>query len=87
MRTEFPMPCEASVDRTRMRQVFANLLDNAVKYTPAGGTVTVDATYERLSDPVIVTQIEKAGARLARLYLGTADAKAAAPAASIPDPS
>jgi signal transduction histidine kinase len=41
IRTDLPAPCEASADRTRMRQVFANLLDNGIKYTPAGGTVTI----------------------------------------------
>jgi uncharacterized protein YwlG (UPF0340 family) len=34
--------------------------------TPAGGA-TIDATYERLADPVIQDQIERAGARLARV--------------------
>ena len=43
---ELPAPCEASVDRIRMRQVFANLLDNAIKYTPEGGTVTVSLRCE-----------------------------------------
>ena len=34
-------PVTAPVDRVRMRQVFANLLDNAIKYTPGGGSVTI----------------------------------------------
>jgi signal transduction histidine kinase len=34
-------PCTAHVDRVRMRQVFANLLDNALKYTAPGGHVRI----------------------------------------------
>ncbi|HEX3800932.1 MAG TPA: HAMP domain-containing sensor histidine kinase [Verrucomicrobiae bacterium] len=44
--TNFAAPCEASVDPARLRQVFANLLDNAIKYTPAGGQVTIQAARE-----------------------------------------
>ncbi len=45
--TAFPSaPITAQVDRIRMRQVFANLLDNALKYTPENGRVTVSTHAE-----------------------------------------
>src|ERR1035437_9762813 len=76
VRTELPQPCEAPVDRTRMRQVFANLLDNAIKYTPAGGSVTISVRDEsgqaiaRFRDTGIGIPIEEQDKIWSRLYRG-----------------
>jgi signal transduction histidine kinase len=76
VRTELPSRCEAPVDRTRMRQVFANLLDNAIKYTPAGGSVTISVRDEsgqaiaRFRDTGIGIPVEEQDKIWSRLYRG-----------------
>jgi signal transduction histidine kinase len=39
--THLAVGTSATVDRIRLGQVIANLVDNAIKYTPAGGTVEI----------------------------------------------
>jgi signal transduction histidine kinase len=39
-------PALVLADRVRIEQVAANLIDNAIKYTPSGGSVTVDVAVE-----------------------------------------
>jgi PAS domain S-box-containing protein len=46
-------PLSAEADREKLGQVLAHLLDNAVRYSPAGGTVTVAA--RRRNDAVEVS--------------------------------
>ncbi len=58
LQEELPAELTAAVDPSRFRQVLANLLDNAVKYTPAGGTVTVRAA--RDGDRVVI-RVEDTG--------------------------
>ncbi len=51
-----------TVDVNRIRQVFANILDNAVKYTPKGGKITVKAYRATTqSDYRIVIEISDTG--------------------------
>jgi signal transduction histidine kinase len=46
VRAELDPNCVVRGDPQRLRQVFANLLDNALKYTSSGGQVIVRATCE-----------------------------------------
>jgi signal transduction histidine kinase len=50
-------PLDAAADRDKVRQVLANLVDNAVKFSPQGGTVTVAA--RRTSDGVQVRVLDE----------------------------
>ncbi len=73
---DLPPSCEASVDASRVRQAFGNLLDNALKYTPDGGAVTISARQEtgravvRFHDTGLGIPPEEQGRIWERLYRG-----------------
>jgi two-component system phosphate regulon sensor histidine kinase PhoR len=50
-------------DRDRIAQVLANLVHNAIKFTPAGGTVTLGATAD---DGAVRFRVTDTGAGIAR---------------------
>ncbi len=53
LRTEIPEALPARADPDRLAQVLANLLSNAVRYTPTGGSITVRA--ERQPADVLIS--------------------------------
>jgi len=74
--TDLSETCDALVDRNRMRQVFGNLLDNAIKYNRDGGLVTISARNEdggavvRFRDTGMGIPPEETDKIWARLYRG-----------------
>ncbi len=56
------VPMRVKGDETRLAQVFANLLNNAAKYTPPGGRVTVEA---RIVGGEVVVSVSDSGIGIA----------------------
>jgi signal transduction histidine kinase len=56
-------PLAAAADSDKLDQVLSHLLDNAVRYSPAGGTVTVDA---RRVESMVEVRVEDEGIGISR---------------------
>src|SRR5260370_25924016 len=76
LHTSSPNDLLLTADANRMRQVMANLMDNAVKYTPSGGRIDLEA-YQRdhhavitIKDTGVWTSSEDASKIWNRLYRG-----------------
>jgi len=54
LRASVPGGLLVNADRDRLRQALANLVDNAIKYTPAGGQVDVEASQEAAAVSILV---------------------------------
>lgn len=54
-----------NADADRIRQVMGNLLSNALRHTPSGGRVTLRATLQSTSQPVIKVEVIDTGSGIA----------------------
>jgi len=54
------------VDRQRMEQVFLNLIDNAAKFTPPGGRISIRARWEQ---PNVIIEVKDNGVGIAPEHL------------------
>jgi signal transduction histidine kinase len=58
IRTTVPEGLQFQADRSRIQQALANLLDNAIKYTPPGGQVEINASQK---DQDVVIRVKDTG--------------------------
>jgi two-component system phosphate regulon sensor histidine kinase PhoR len=63
---EAPEPVYVDADRDRLTQVAINLVDNALRHTPGGGSVTVEVAVD---DPWAVLRVRDTGAGIAHADL------------------
>lgn len=52
-------------NRQHLRQIFNNLIDNALKFTPEGGTVSVDIELSKTPTPTILFKVSDSGLGIA----------------------